>query len=901
MKKQKTVSPRFIFNSFTLSLSFITSVLILTLFTTLAHSAQVTLSWHSVAEADGYKIYYGSESGTYQAPNDVGAQTTYSLSLDPGTYYFAVSAYNNYGESGYSEEVPCTISSDEPVVHIVVASAGSGGSISPTGDVSVGQDSDQSFAITPSVGFHVADVVVDGVSVGTVNSYTFSQVTQDHTIEAGFAIDTHVISASSGANGSITPAGQIAIEQGADQTFIFEPDENCHVSDVLIDGVSVGAVSSHTFSDVTQAHTVVANFAVNAHVITASAGENGTIMPIGIINIDQGANQTFTITADQGYHVADLLVDDKSVGAAATHTFSNVLADHTIEAHYEIDVIPTHVINASSGGNGSITPSGNVVVDHGTEQTFTIVPVEDYHVAELIVDGTSVGAQSSYTFSGITQAHTISAVFSIDTHNIIATAGDNGIIYPGGSVTVNHGASKTYLITPDTNYHITNVVVDGMSVGVVASYTFSNVTGNHAIFAGFGLDNHAPEANAGPDQSVEEGNVVTLSGANSSDSDPGDRIVSYLWEQTSGQTVNLSVPNSDVVTFTASDVGIDGEALDFRLTVTDMNGLESSDSCIVNISSINVCPVANAGLNQVANEGDSVTLDGSGSIDPDNDSISYLWEQTDGPQVVLSDSTAVQPTFTAPDIGTDGISITFQLTVEDYGGLKDTETCIVNVLWINVPPVADAGEDQTVVEGDTVTLDGSGSNDVENGIVSYLWIQTGGTPVTLSDPTVAQPTFTLPSAEQSGGSFVFQLTVKDGGGLEDADTCTISATSTASSPPVPEIKANGHDGPMSIASGDTLSITVSLDPGVDYAGKRVDWWISVLSPGDVWSSYKWRKYKWVDGIKRSVRKKIKSEFREVLNSDSLPPGKYVFYFSVDNNADSIPDSTWSDSVEVLIE
>jgi len=62
-------------------------------------------------------------------------------------------------------------------------------------------------------------------------------------------------------------------------------------------------------------------------------------------------------------------------------------------------------------------------------------------------------------------------------------------------------------------------------------------------------------------------------------------------------------------------------------------------------------------------------------------------------------------------------------------------------------PTADAGPDQTVNEGDTVTLDGSNSSDLDDGIASYLWDQTGGTPVPLSDPTAVQPTFTAPDVD----------------------------------------------------------------------------------------------------------------------------------------------------------
>jgi len=70
-----------------------------------AYSADVTLKWNSVAEADGYKVYYGTVSEVYNIHEDAGNQTSYTITLDPGTYYFALTAYNVYGESGYSEEV----------------------------------------------------------------------------------------------------------------------------------------------------------------------------------------------------------------------------------------------------------------------------------------------------------------------------------------------------------------------------------------------------------------------------------------------------------------------------------------------------------------------------------------------------------------------------------------------------------------------------------------------------------------------------------------------------------------------------------------------------------------------------------------------------------------------------
>ena len=77
-----------------------------------AHCAKVTLQWNSVAEAKGYIVYYGSESENYSTTQDVKNQTSCSISVDPGTYYFAVTAYNSYGESGYSDEISCKVAAN---------------------------------------------------------------------------------------------------------------------------------------------------------------------------------------------------------------------------------------------------------------------------------------------------------------------------------------------------------------------------------------------------------------------------------------------------------------------------------------------------------------------------------------------------------------------------------------------------------------------------------------------------------------------------------------------------------------------------------------------------------------------------------------------------------------------
>ena len=244
-------------------------------------------------------------------------------------------------------------------------------------------------------------------------------------------------------------------------------------------------------------------------------------------------------------------------------------------------------------------------------------------------------------------------------------------------------------------------------------------------------------AEAGPNQTVDEGVTVTLDGSNSND--PDDTIAAYAWTQTGGPAVALSDASAAQPTFTSPDVDEGGASLTFLLTVTNDQGHSATDSVTINVTWQNIPPHADAGADQTVNEGTAVTLDGSHSYDPDDGSVDFAWTQTKGPGVTLSNATSAQAGFTAPDVDSNGVSLTFQLTVTDSNGLQDTDTVTVNVTWDNIPPHADAGADQTVNEGATVTLDGSHSYDPDDGLVDFTWTQTEGPGVTLSDPAASNP------------------------------------------------------------------------------------------------------------------------------------------------------------------
>ena len=213
-----------------------------------------------------------------------------------------------------------------------------------------------------------------------------------------------------------------------------------------------------------------------------------------------------------------------------------------------------------------------------------------------------------------------------------------------------------------------------------------------------------PQADAGPNQSVNEFDTVTLDASGS----VGVGL-SYQWTQTAGTPVVDLLPNAQAVqpTFAAPEVGASGEILTFELTVTDDIDTDATDT--VNIT-VKTLPLADAGPDQSVTEGQKVTLDGSKSIGSDG-MISYLWEQTTGtPLVTLSDKTAPKPTFTAPQVDSAGKTLTFKLTITDADIQTNSDTIIVTVNNNPIAPKADAGDNQIVTEGETVTLDGSKSS-----------------------------------------------------------------------------------------------------------------------------------------------------------------------------------------------
>jgi Glycosyl hydrolase family 9/Cellulose binding domain/Secretion system C-terminal sorting domain/Divergent InlB B-repeat domain len=297
----------------------------------------------------------------------------------------------------------------------------------------------------------------------------------------------YIITATAGANGTITPDGVSTVAGGSNKTYTITPNAGYIVDAVTVNGTSVGAVTTYTFSNVTGNKTISATFKLApTYTITATAGANGTISSAGVSTVASGSSKTFTMTPNAGYVIDTVTVNGTSVGNLSTYTFTNVNANQTIAVTFKVPS-PTYTITASAGANGSISSQGISSVISGSSKTYTMTPNAGYVIDTVTVNGTLVGSLSTYTFTNITANQTIAVTFKVSalTYTITASAGANGTISPLGVSSVGSGGSKVYTMTPNIGYAIDTVTVDGVSVGSVGTYTFTNVTANKTISVTF--------------------------------------------------------------------------------------------------------------------------------------------------------------------------------------------------------------------------------------------------------------------------------------------------------------------------------------------------------------------------------------------------------------------------------
>ena len=617
--------------------------------------------------------------------------------------------------------------------------------------------------------------------------------------------------------------------------------------------VAVKVTSSSTLGGSVTATVTIGGVRANFVVTTRSAGTDATLSALTLAD-SNGGNVALNPAFAAGTATYTAVTTSESVTVAATTTDANAAAPSITPAdsaalteghQVATTTASTAIAVAVTAEDGSTTRTYNITVTRQNDP-----PTAEAGANQTVSEGADVtlaGSGSDPERGALTYAWR-------------QTSGTP-------SVTLSNANRASASFTAPTQLVNDAVLVFELKVTDPLG-KFATDTVMITVTAG---DNDAPTANAGEDQTVGEGATVTLSG---SGTDPENEDLTYAWSQTSGTTMTLSGGNTATATFTAPSSLTANATLVFQLTVTDARNESGTDSVTITVTFSNQSPTANAGSDRTVNEGDAVTLSGSGT-DPDNDAMTYSWRQSSGtPSVTLTGDTTLTPSFTAPSQLAADASLVFELTVTDDDNATHTDTVTITVTaGANDAPTATAGSDQTVNEGDTVTLSGSGT-DPESETLSYSWRQTSGTPnVSLTNANRASASFTAPTQLVNDASLVFTLTVTDARGESGTDTVTITIT------------AGDNDAPTANAGSNR---TVNEGASVTLSGSGTD------PERETPLSYSWRLSSGTPSVTLTNANRASASFTaptQLVNSASL-----VFELTVTDNR----GASGSDTVTITV-
>ena len=500
----------------------------------LASNCTVSASFRQVPKTTYSVTTNGGPSCTFSpasATVNEGESQGFSVMAKPGYFVAAIDGcngaqfrgddssittrgYNTGAVTGNCEVVALCV----PIpglTYTVTANAGAGGSISPA-SAQVNPGATQTFTVTPSAGYYIAQIsgcngaTFNGSST-TARSYSTGPVTSNCTVSASFrpmARITYTVTGDAGDGGSISPASAL-VASGMTQTLTVTPSTGYYIARISgcngtpFNGSSANTTArSYSTGPVTSHCTVTASFSPVgkiSHTVTVSSNppplyltcsacttptvvSNGTITPSGQLSAPAGSVQTFTVTPNPGYTVA---VGGTCGGSLNGNIYTThaITADCTVVATFSATQYP---ITVRAGAGGTLTPLGQLSVPAGSSQTLTVTPNPGYTAT---VGGTCGGTLSgnTYTTHAITGFCTVEATFAAPGYTITASAipSGSGSIGPAGAVAVNPGGIQAFTITPAANhalYYVTGTC-GGMYKG--NTYTTQAVNNNCTVTAVF--------------------------------------------------------------------------------------------------------------------------------------------------------------------------------------------------------------------------------------------------------------------------------------------------------------------------------------------------------------------------------------------------------------------------------
>jgi The GLUG motif. len=286
-----------------------------------------------------------------------------------------------------------------------------GGSISPSGAVPVTDI--QTFNITVNEGYKISDVKVDAGYIGAVTSYTFTSIDANHTISVEFEMIELSITTSVSVGGTISPSGSVEVLYGGSETFTITPNSGYAIFDVMVDGSSVGMISTYTFSDVKTDRTISAEFKALHDITTSVRSGDGTISLVGPSTRIEGSEAEFTITPGAGWELYEIYVNNELVPRA--DPFSLIVTE---DVHVEVIFTNEPLYNVTTdfdGTRGNVKLS-NVVVKADDTVTVTITPNTGQKASAEVSVGTITNTGSNtYEITDIDADCVVKVTFTADT------------------------------------------------------------------------------------------------------------------------------------------------------------------------------------------------------------------------------------------------------------------------------------------------------------------------------------------------------------------------------------------------------------------------------------------------------------------------------------------------------
>lgn len=304
----------------------------------------------------------------------------------------------SYGEYSQTFDVEIVDNKEvEPVVtHVVQSVATNGATISPSGYCEVNDGTVMKFVIGAKEGYNIDDVSVNGESVKMLDGNLSITVEQDTVIKVSGKKKTYSVDYITYGNGSVELSSD-TVDYGNNCTARIVADDGYIISDVRVDGMSVGVCKVYTFKNIKENHLIEATFeeAIQTLTVKAIAGVGGKITPAKSV-INSGGSVKFTITPDYGYHVAYATVDGERVNVFSNEiTLNNVTKDSDVSVAFEKDTFPVSVV-ATEGAQLSVVYNGQsadrLYVPYKDSVEIVIEPEEGYKLNTLYVNNMPVKA-----------------------------------------------------------------------------------------------------------------------------------------------------------------------------------------------------------------------------------------------------------------------------------------------------------------------------------------------------------------------------------------------------------------------------------------------------------------------------------------------------------------------------